>query len=165
MGLLDEPLAYLLTWTCKGARLHGDERGSVDRDHNGYGTPTLTPNSRWVAAAAQRMKCQPTQLAGAGRDIVTATLHEVAAHRGWEILAAAVRSNHVHVVVVARGRKPEPVMTDLKAWSTRRLRERGQVAAADAVWARHGSTRYLWNEQQVAAAVEYVREAQDLPRE
>ena len=38
------PLAYLITFRSYGTWLHGDERGSVDRFHNVYGTPRLPPN-------------------------------------------------------------------------------------------------------------------------
>ena len=31
-----EPWAYLLTFACYGERLHGDQRGSVDPNHNGF---------------------------------------------------------------------------------------------------------------------------------
>ena len=34
-------LAYLITFTTYGARLHGSARGSVDDEHNVYGTPLL----------------------------------------------------------------------------------------------------------------------------
>jgi hypothetical protein len=55
---------------------------------------------------------------------------------------------------------PEEAMATLKAWSTRRLREAGHVAAAARVWARHGSTRYLWTEADVEGALRYVLEGQ-----
>ena len=47
-------------------------------------------------------------------------------------------------------------MTSLKAWGTRRLVARGLVNRGSPVWARHGSTRYLWRENHVEAAVDYV---------
>ena len=33
------PLAYLITFRTYGTWLHGDARGSVDREHNVFGTP------------------------------------------------------------------------------------------------------------------------------
>ena len=39
------PLAYLLTFTCYGTRLHGDTRGTVDRNNNRYGMPFLSPET------------------------------------------------------------------------------------------------------------------------
>ena len=35
------PLAYLITFTCYGARLHAGEKTSVDRNHNVFATPYL----------------------------------------------------------------------------------------------------------------------------
>ncbi len=40
---MSTPLAYFITFTCCGTWLHGDERGSVDREHNTPGTPVLEP--------------------------------------------------------------------------------------------------------------------------
>lgn len=52
-------------------------------------------------------------------------------------------------------------MQQLKAWSTRAIREAGFVAADEPVWTRHGSTRYLWDEDSVHRAALYVRDWQD----
>jgi hypothetical protein len=35
----DAPIGYLITFRSYGTWLHGDERGSVDRNHRAYGTP------------------------------------------------------------------------------------------------------------------------------
>ena len=35
------PLAYFITFRAYGTWLHGDERGSVDRLHNTFGSPSL----------------------------------------------------------------------------------------------------------------------------
>jgi hypothetical protein len=52
------------------------------------------------------------------------------------------------------------VLTAFKAYGTRRLRLLGLVGAAEKVWARHGSTRFLRDEQDVIDAVSYVLEYQ-----
>lgn len=162
--LPDEPQAYLLTWTLKGARLHGDPRGSVDRERRGFGQPLAAPDPARVALEARQMKQPLASLDRHARELVARTVAEVAQRRGWAIHALAVQSTHVHVVVGAQGFTPERAMNDLKAWSTRRLREAGIVAADGRPWARHGSTRYLWKDEPVAAAIAYVEEGQDVPR-
>src|SRR3989442_13934917 len=43
----DLPLAYLITFRCRGTWLHGDERGSTDRFHNVYKSPHIPPNEIW----------------------------------------------------------------------------------------------------------------------
>ena len=40
----DIPLAYLITFRTYGTWQHGDERGSVDREHNRYKSPYASSN-------------------------------------------------------------------------------------------------------------------------
>ncbi len=68
------------------------------------------------------MRQPPYELDGRRRQIVLRTILEVARHRGWKVWAAHVRTNHVHVAISAEA-IPEKVMTDPKAWASRRLRE------------------------------------------
>jgi REP element-mobilizing transposase RayT len=89
------------------------------------------------------------------RSIVRDSIVEVCQHKGWGLLAAHVRTKHLHVVIEA-DEKPETVLNVLKAYASRALNlacpaERGRTR-----WARHGSTRYLWTSEAIAAAVGYV---------
>jgi hypothetical protein len=56
-------------------------------------------------------------------------------------------------------------MSAFKANSTRELRERGLVEENVCIWSRGGSGRYLWKDEQVDAAIDYVINGQgdDLP--
>jgi REP element-mobilizing transposase RayT len=75
------------------------------------------------------------------------------------LLAAHVRTNHVHAVVDGEA-KPERILNDFTAYATRAL----PGAEADRKrWARHGSTRWLWKESEVRAAIRYVVEGQGTP--
>ena len=89
------------------------------------------------------------------RPLVLNTLQEVCSWRGWTLLAAHVRTNHVHVVTTANC-KPEQVMTAMKAYCSRALNEHGLDGEGRCRWARHGSTRYLWTKDAVGAAIQYV---------
>jgi REP element-mobilizing transposase RayT len=93
------------------------------------------------------------------RRAVQDAIREVSRHRKWSLHAANVRTNHVHVVISA-DRPPEFVMNSLKSWATRKLRDAGLAGSDQKVWARHGSTRYLWSEQDVVDAVAYVMDGQ-----
>lgn len=155
------PLAYLITFRTYGTWLHGDARTSVDRRHNVPGTPPIEPDEQLYAEAVRRMKQPPVELSIAAREVAARTMNEVCAHRGWVLRALNVRTNHVHVVVGAAD-KPEKVMNDLKAWSTRRLKEAG-LLSVDRPWSTHGSTRYIWRQSDVQDACRYVTEQQDLP--
>ncbi|MFQ5425415.1 MAG: transposase [Phycisphaerae bacterium] len=153
---MSEPLAYLITWTCYGTWLHGDRRGSVDDEHNVPDTPFLSPDSSRAASETMRLRNPPVELDARCRQIVEHTIEAHCRRRGWDILALNVRTNHVHVVVRTADVTPDRMMGQLKAWTTRRLREAGCVSANGRVWTHHGSTRYLWNEQGVDTAIDYV---------
>lgn len=75
--------------------------------------------------------------------------------RGYVLIAISVRTNHVHVVVSNSG-APERIMDSFKAYATKGLRAAGLVGVDQKLWSRHGSTKYLWTEEQVGEAAEYV---------
>jgi len=154
-----DPLAYFITFTTYGTWLHGRNPGSVDRGHNVPGTAFVPADADLESARRQAMRQDPYLLDEPQRAVVLRTIREVTAHRGWKLWAAHVRSNHVHVVVTADCR-PEKVMTDLKAWASRRLREAFAESADRDRWTQHGSTRYLNTEEALAAAIAYVVDEQ-----
>ena len=98
------------------------------------------------------------------RTAVLGALREVCLHRSWVLLAAHVRTNHVHVVVEADVR-PEMVMNTFKAYASRGLKRLGTDQPDRKRWARHGSTRWLWRDEDVQAAIEYVVSRQGEPME
>jgi REP element-mobilizing transposase RayT len=149
------PLAYLLTFRTYGTWFHGDERGSTDRKHNIYGTPRLPPNPAWMKAESERLKHAPIVLDTAQRMAVEVAVREVCRHRRYAMLGVNARTNHVHAVISAPC-QPERILDALKAYATRKLRERNLIAAKVKPWVRHGSTRYLWKEWHVEKAVAYV---------
>lgn len=150
-----QSVIYLITFACYGSHLHGSELGSVDRKHNGPGTPILEGDSARAAAEGEHMDQAPYRLDRVRRDAVLEAIQEVCVHRGWSLLAAHVRSNHVHTVVEGEA-PPERVMSSFKGYASRRLNRMSLDGANRKRWARHGSTRYLWKPQHVSAAIEYV---------
>jgi REP element-mobilizing transposase RayT len=158
------PLAYLLTWRTYGTWLHGDGRGSVDWQHNAFGTPMLAPSSTRTEHVRSRMRYPPILLTADAQALVASVIADHCRIRQWELCESAVRSNHVHVVVTNAGLKPEPMMNQLKAYATRALRSAGLTPAEAPVWAEGGSTQYLWTATELDHACAYVREGQDVPR-
>ncbi len=155
------PLAYFLTWTCYGTWLRGDERGSVDTDHNAPGQPFARPSTERVRVNASRLKSPPLTLTPSQRDIVEKSIQAHCAHRGWKLHAINARTNHVHVVVTCDTEStPERAMNEFKAWATRDLRKAHQSLAERKLWTAHGSTRWLKDRDSLAAAVTYVLECQ-----
>jgi len=94
-------VTYLITFVCCGRHLHGCESGSVDQAHNTPGTPTLETDHARAAAERERMDQAPYDLDEIRRDAALKAIQQVCARRGWGLLAAHVRSNHVHTVVEA----------------------------------------------------------------
>ncbi|HEV7299531.1 MAG TPA: transposase [Tepidisphaeraceae bacterium] len=157
------PLAYFITFTTYGTWLHGRDAGSVDREHNRPGTPFLSANPALERARAEAMRHPPYLLDGPRRDVAVRTIREVADHRGWHLHAVHVRANHVHIVVSATAARPERVMSDLKAWTSRRLRETFAEPPDCDRWTQHGSTRWLNTEASLTAAITYVLDEQGAP--
>src|SRR5262249_52942891 len=161
---MDVPLAYFITFTCYGTWLHGDERGSVDDEHNAPGTPVLPPGAERRAREQNDLAEPPYSLDGPRRQVKLQALCEITRRKGWTLHAVHVRSNHVHVIVTATG-PPERVMNDLKTAASRRLNKAFPAERDRTRWTRHGSTRYLWTEEAIAEKVHYVLHGQGVPTE
>jgi len=138
---------------------HGDARGSVDADHNVRGEPFLPHDPSRRTARQTQLRARRVVLDLAGRKIVHEAIVAHCAHRDWTLHALSVRSNHVHVIVSCDVR-PEVAMAQLKAWSTRRLREGQALGSEDPAWTEKGSRKYLWNTESLRRAIEYVSEYQ-----
>lgn len=150
------PLACLITFRTYGTWLHGDERGSMDRrEYNIFGGAKIEPSESHRARDRKLMKAPPFEMDADVRSAVREAINNVCEFRSYTLFAANVRTNHAHVVVSATG-KPEFIMNSFKSYSTRELRRRNLIGEDTKVWSRHGSTRYLWTDQHIETAVEYV---------
>ena len=156
-------LAYFITFSTYGTWLHGTDKaqGSVDRQHNVYGTPFVAPDRARENQAAVRMTDPPYTLPESARGIVCEAIVGICRDNGWRLHALHVRTNHVHVVVSAE-REPGRLMSDLKARASRELNRLGTDNSVKR-WTRHGSTRHLFDEASVAAAVAYTLDEQGPP--
>jgi REP element-mobilizing transposase RayT len=84
----------------------------------------------------------PYVLDEAGRAVVLVAIQRHCARRGWNLLAAHVRSNHVHAVVE-------------ESYASRELNQLESDGPDRKRWARHGSTRWLWKDEEVRQALRY----------
>jgi hypothetical protein len=149
------PLGYFITFTCYGRWLHGDPRGSVDRDHNTIGEPWLGSSHGMLRESAEALTQPPYELDGPRRTVVLEAIVNTCRHRKWNLFAAHVRTWHVHLVMAANA-TPEKVMSDLKAYAIRALNQHRFDATDRKRWTRHGSTRYLNSCEHMERAIEYV---------
>ncbi len=157
-------MRYFITFACYGAHLHGDASGSVDRHHNVPGSRLAEANPERVAMKRQQMDQAPYSLDRDRRAMVLDALRGVCLHYGWNLWAAHVRTNHVHAVVEAEVR-PEKVMHAFKSYASRNLNRLGIDELDRKRWARHGSTRWLWKDEDVQKAIQYVVSGQGEPME
>jgi REP element-mobilizing transposase RayT len=153
---------FLITFACYGAHMHGAEEGSVDRHHNHFRAPLVEPNRRRLSAEQRLLSGLPYFLDEPRRQVVLKAVISRCFQSDWHVLAAHIRSNHVHVIV-GGDEQPEFIMTQLKSAASRRLNELGFDDSDRKRWARHGSTRTLWNQEDVESAVRYVLDGQGEP--
>jgi len=154
------PLAFLITFRCYGTWLHGHERGSVDRDHNEYGSARL-PESRGRSNYVRKILIgSPVRLDTRRRNSVAKAIRETCKVRGWTLYALNVRTNHVHVVVGIGFARPEQPLTAFKANATRQMRADGCWTHGHSPWVAKGSKRYLWTEDHMLKAIDYVVNSQ-----
>jgi len=156
------PVGYLITFRAYGTWLHGDERGSVDYHHHRYNTPILPPSPRRKQIEESLLKQPPVKLSRRQMEAIDLSIRETCAIRKWELWALNVRTNHLHCVVTASC-NPKAVLVALKANATRSMRTTGYWSSALNSWARGGSKKYLWTEEQLANAIAYVVEDQGEP--
>lgn len=120
------------------------------------------------------MQGEPVLFDDAQREVIRETITRHCKFLGWKLFALNVRSNHVHLVVAAAV-APDDVMSQFKAWCSRKL---SGAAGQTTPVARHsrrkrwfieqGRTKWINDEAYLAQAIPYVlREQQhtSLPRE
>ena len=158
---------WLLTWTTYGTWLPGDDRGSVTRvredegsrvEHDRPQTPYIGPAPGLKRTALANLKGEPIFLTAEQAEAVAEQLQQIAEHRKWSILAAAVIPNHAHVLVGVPG-DPEPyeVLGTFKSWASRRLNQKWHKPASDTWRTAKGSMRKKADWPALKNAVEYVR--------
>ena len=74
---------YLITFSCYGQRLHGDEAGSVDRNHNQPGSLGTPADHRREMAEKSRMTDPRYVLDDRARPAVLKSIQRVCEYRGY----------------------------------------------------------------------------------
>jgi REP element-mobilizing transposase RayT len=104
----------------------------------------------------------PYQLDEPRRQAVLEALVNRCEQSDWNLRAAHVRQNHVHIIVDSQQR-PEFAMTQLKSAASRRLNDLGFDDRNRKRWSRHGSTRLLFHDESIQQAIFYVLHSQGVP--
>jgi REP element-mobilizing transposase RayT len=155
-------MRYFITFRCYGSHIHGAEAGSVDSRHNLPGSRTLDADPKRATVEREAMTQPRYVLDEPARAVVLTAIKEVCTHRSWVLLAAHVRTNHVHVIADLQA-QPEKAMNDFKSYASRALNKLEPDDPHRKRWAHHGSTRWLWKDQEVREAIRYVIDEQGQP--
>lgn len=151
----DRPLAYHITFGTYGTRLHGDERGTVDRRHNTPGEPVLGLKESWERIERSRMKFPPVRLAPEQRLWAEELIPPVCERGGWTYHVAACGPDHVHVLLSAEA-GGNAVRRWLKTWLGQALLQRWSLEAGRRWWANGGSVKWVWDEAYFERAYAYI---------
>jgi REP element-mobilizing transposase RayT len=159
---------WLLTWTTYGTWLPGDARGFVSNIRIGSGpefrlnipgTPTAPPMPELREHVQASLPAPPVFLLQQHADILLPQFHETAEYRGWLLIATAVMTSHIHIVVGVPGDPdPETILRDFKAYGSRALNRKWGKPKSDTWWTESGSKRRLKTDDAVLRATQYVRD-------
>ena len=158
----ERPVGYFITFSCYGTHPRGHERGSIDRSHNHFGEELFEPSSLRATVNHDQQRYAGFLLGPKRREIVLRSALGVCRHRGWRLWALHARKTHVHAVISASV-LPKRILGDLKRYASRELTQAGTDPRPRRFWSRGGSCRYLWEPDDLEAAVVYVALLQGSP--
>jgi hypothetical protein len=155
-------MTYILTFNCYGTRVPGDDRGWYDRSCASHRGGYQDPHVGLDRYARKIMLQEAYQLDIMRARVVLDAIREVCQCRSWDLVAAHVRTTHLHSIVAGLC-NPDRAISDFKSYASRALNRHGFETAARTRWARGGSTRQLPNTEAVRAAIQYVVDGQGDP--
>jgi hypothetical protein len=166
-------IAYHITWGTYGTRLHGDPRGTVDRQHNQYGQPVLKYDQHRWARERSLLKFPPVILSKPRMILIESLLPEICTRGHWTYRTGAAGPDHVHVILTSSS-DPETIRRLLKRWLGQELTARlkgepgcPQPGTNATWWAECGSIRWIFEEDgdYFQNAINYVDRQRATPRE
>ncbi|MBY0311790.1 MAG: transposase [Phycisphaerales bacterium] len=159
--------AWHITISTIAARLHGDDRPTVDRDHNRFGTPFLKPDPIRNTREREAMSVGSVVLSSEQRQCIEDAMPEVCLRGGWDFVTCAAGPDHVHVLVrIDESIHGKQVRAWMKRWLTRVLDERWFAPSrsdGSRWWCEGGSTKAVRDAEYFEHVVRYIN-GQRTPR-
>ena len=149
--MYSSPIAYFITFTTRGTRLHGCEKGSVDR--NGRYIDVFP---EWEETERDNMKFSPILFTKPQREIVHDAISKYCIKRSWKLYILAVQSNHIHILLTADNTDPDSVATSLKSAASLELHKQRQFPDGIQIWTRFARTRYVFNDEEFQSVFDYI---------
>ncbi len=138
----------MVTWTAYGTWLQGDKRGYV-RDGK-----ILPSDTGFEAANKKLQKSGLVRLTTEQKKVVEYAVLKEAERIGQKILALAVCSNHIHLVVGSGNESIESTVSRYKNVSTCALKKLGLTKR---IWTRGFDKRFCFTDEQLERKIKYVR--------
>lgn len=156
MNLSGRPLAYHLTFGTYGTRLHGDARGTVDREHNQFGEPFLEPDAERQQESAERRRFPPVYLTHEQCVFIESVIPSICERGKWTYVVAAAAPDHVHVCLVAPDIPGHRIELWLKRWLSEALSARWPLPVGARWWAKGGSVKWIFDDAYFANVKRYI---------
>lgn len=148
IGLMRKMVGYMATWTTYGTWLQGDKRGYV-KDGK-----VLQADTGLEKANKKLQRFEIVCLTLEQKKIVEDAVLKEAERIGQKILALAVCSNHIHLVVSSGNESIENTVSRYKNVANSALKKTGLTKR---VWTRGFDKRFCFSGEQLEQKIEYVR--------
>jgi REP element-mobilizing transposase RayT len=146
-----------VTWGTYGARLHGDDRATVDRFKNKPGDPYVEPAMYRARVANDSLRGDVVYLTREQQEFVQAAMPEVCVRGGWTLRTCAAAHDHVQFLVdVDPAIHGERVRRLLKRWLGEALSDKFGKPDGERWWAVQGSNIAIHDERYLNNACRYV---------
>lgn len=111
-----------ITFGAYGKRMHGDEKPTVDRTNNRFGTPYLAPDHEREHGERMTMSAPAVLFTMEQRLFIEARVPEICVRGGWRYVLCAAEVDHLHTLLgidcAIRGKQARKW---LKRWTTEAL--------------------------------------------
>ena len=145
---MDKMLGYMITFTTYGTWLQGDKRGYVKDGE------ILTEDTNLLKANKSKLSASPVILSARRKKIVQKAILEKAQNLGQNILALAVASNHVHMVIECDDIPVEDALRYYKNAARIALRKDGFIYR---LWTRGYDKRFCFTKDKLQKRIDYVK--------
>ncbi len=149
------PLAYHITVGTYGTRLHGDDRGTVDRAMNQPGDPIIGRVEQWQRMERANLRFPPRLFAPEQMRLVESQVPAICARGGWTLQAHATAPDHTHTILT--GSADGTLIRKLfKRWLGQALADHVPLQPDETFWAECGSVKWVWTDDYLIAVKAYV---------
>jgi REP element-mobilizing transposase RayT len=137
------PIAYHITFGTYGTRLHGDERGTVDRATNRPGDPIIGSDPSWWARERNRLNFEPVELTDEQMRFAESVMPSICERGGWTFHTGAGGPDHIHALLTADA-EGDAVRKWIKRWLGELMSHRWARPEGATWWAEGGSVKWVW---------------------